>query len=152
MNECTETEARAVRALKGSYPALESVTFVRPANPSEWKHHAVTYGTHTAPLADAKPIISTAADGQFAPWPFTPPVPLRVALCKWWSAPSGARTDIALSYLTDLDHVAGALRAMETNGVVQVGRQMYDCVEKTRLMVLMMANGALYVGRRMVSG
>jgi hypothetical protein len=148
MNQCTEIEACAIRALEKSYPALESVTFVRPANASEWKHHAVTYCTH----AFSKPIISTAADGQYAPWPFTPSLPLRVALRKWWLAPSGAGTDLALSYLTDLDRIAGALRAMETYGVVQVGRQVYDSVEKIRLMAMMLANGALYVGSRMING
>ena len=152
MADCTEVEARAARALANCYPALESVTFVRPANPSEWKHHGATYCTRSTPATSPNPIISTAADGQHAPWPFTSPIPLRVALRKWWLAPPGTATDLAISYLTDLDHVAHALRAVETNSVVQLGRQVCDSVEKTRLMVMMFVNGALYIGRRMVIG
>lgn len=109
MIHCTEIEACAVKVLGKYYPALESVTFIRPANPLEFEHHAITYRTHAA--ASSKPIINIAVGGQHPHWPFTSSIPLRIVLRKWWLAPPGVSTDLALSYLADLNHVASVLRA-----------------------------------------
>lgn len=150
MIDAARLEGSIVETLSKSHPSLRTVSFVRPGNPKEWKHHAITF-TFSAMSHDiSPPTITDAAEGQHSAWPYTSSLPLRVALRKWWFAPSGLGTDLILSYLSDLDGVGSVLHAIELSSPADLVRRTCDVVERTRFVAMLLMHGSMYVGRHVL--